>query len=150
MLMKLKKFCALPPVERRLLLLALLCLSVLRLSLWWMGFRRLQAWLIRRPAPRPSRDGLPDAATLARLVDAAANNLPGHHTCLARSLLLQFMLRRSGIDCQLMIGVRKLDDHLDAHAWIECSGVPVNDQAGVASGYSAFDGPLAARSFVSS
>jgi hypothetical protein len=150
MLMKLKKFCALPPAERKLLLQALLCLPLLSLALWSMGFRRLQAWLLRRPASHPSGDCSPDAATVARLVNAAANNLPGHHTCLPRSLLLQFLLRRGGIDCQLMIGVRKLDGRLDAHAWVECSGVPVNDQRGVASQYAVFDGPLAARSFVSS
>lgn len=108
----------------------------------------MQAWLLSRPLAGPLRRALLDTAALARLVNAAANNLPGHHTCLARSLLLQSMLRRGGVDCQLMIGVRMLGDRLDAHAWIECSNVPINDEAGIASRYSAFDGPLAARSFV--
>src|SRR3954468_6352350 len=105
MLMKLKKFFALSAAERKLLLLALFCLPVLRVALWCMGFRRLQAWLTRSPASRPPPDAFTDAATLGKLVNTAASNFPGNHTCLTRSLLLQFMLRRSGIVCQLMIGV---------------------------------------------
>jgi hypothetical protein len=146
---KLSKFRALPAKEKKLLLLAALCLPLLGLGLRWIGFRRIQAWLRSRPLAGRLRHALPEVAALARLVNAAANNLPGRHTCLARSLLLQFMLRRDGVDCQLMIGVRMLGDRFDAHAWIECSGVPISDEPGNVSRYSPFDGPLAARSFVS-
>jgi hypothetical protein len=43
--------------------------------------------------------------------------------------------------------VRKHDGHLLAHAWVECNGVPLNDDAAFVSDYLPFDGPLPAGAF---
>ncbi len=50
--------------------------------------------------------------------------LPGDTRCLRRSLVLTRMLARRGIPGRLVIGARTSPEFL-AHAWVECSGVPV-------------------------
>jgi hypothetical protein len=76
-------------------------------------------------ANRPASDGDVAAARLARLAAAAYRCLPVPSTCLRVSLVLFVMLRRRGWPAELRIGVRKLCDTLDAHAWIEHDGVVV-------------------------
>jgi hypothetical protein len=50
-------------------------------------------------------------------------------TCLRRSLALQWLLRRRGIDTELRFGVRRVagDPGLEAHAWLERHGHPVSE-----------------------
>ena len=43
-------------------------------------------------------------------------------TCLRQALVLQRMLRASGADAHLRIGVRKDAGALEAHAGVECDG----------------------------
>lgn len=59
--------------------------------------------------------------------------------CLGRSLLLWFLLRRKGIDAELVIGsLAPADGLLAAHAWVEVAGVPVNDEPRVRDRYGSF------------
>jgi len=59
--------------------------------------------------------------------------------CLARSLVVWFLLRRRGIDAVLVIGAADPGDGvLPAHAWVEVDGEPVNDDAGVRVRYGSF------------
>src|SRR5262245_27909994 len=76
------------------------------------------------------RDGLP-ADRLARLVEAAARHHLRPMTCLTRSLVLQALLRRQGIEADLPIGVRQEDGMLRAHAWVEHAGAPVGEREDV-------------------
>jgi hypothetical protein len=60
--------------------------------------------------------------------------------CLGRSLTLWFMLRRRGVDACLIIGAGvSAGEGLDAHAWVEVDGVPVNDVAYVRDHYGSFN-----------
>ena len=61
-------------------------------------------------------------------------------------LLLGWLLRRRGVQSQLCIGVRLTQGALDAHAWVECEGVPVNDNPDVNAQFASFGDliPLAA------
>jgi transglutaminase superfamily protein len=80
---------------------------------------RLQRWSRFRAAPAES-------ATLARAVwrAAALHALP--MLCLPRSLALAWMLARRGQPCEIIIGAQPKGGTLDAHAWIEQDGVPIN------------------------
>lgn len=63
-----------------------------------------------------------DAARSARVVhitEAVAMRWPTRLTCLQRSLVQVWMLRRRNLRCELKIGVRRADGALEAHAWIE-------------------------------
>lgn len=46
------------------------------------------------------------------------------HSCLRRATVLALLLRRSGHDARVVIGVRRAEGSvLEAHAWIACEGV---------------------------
>ncbi len=58
-------------------------------------------------------------------------------TCLRRSLLLGWILRRR--EPQLIVGVRKRNDKIEAHAWIRLAGVDLDPEA---DQFLPFDGRL--------
>lgn len=137
---------ALSSVQRRALALAWYLLPAVWLALWAWGLPRLQVWLTRGPLPvRAVTMPLADVAGLGRAVNIAARLTPFPVTCLTRSLLLGWLLRRHGVVSELRIGVQLKGGALSAHAWVECDGVPVNDRADVAADFPPFDdlGPMA-------
>ena len=85
--------------------------------------------LLRRLGGRSRKEA--DTCRLARLVGAASRHHLWPMTCLPRSIALQALLRRHGIEADLRIGVRREDGELRAHAWVEQSGSPVGEPADV-------------------
>jgi hypothetical protein len=85
---------------------------------------------------------MPLARRVTALAEAAFRRLPYHPTCLRRSLTLWWLLRRRGIDGELRIGVRKVGDRLEAHAWVQYQGVVLNDREDVNGAYTPFDRAL--------
>jgi Transglutaminase-like superfamily len=138
----LHKFFALSRLQQKTLLLSSLVLPVFWLALRWPGFARWQAWL---QTGRPS-SSLPTAAQskMAREMGAAVNmaaaRSPFPVTCLSRSMLLDWLLRRRGIASELCIGVQITNGVFAAHAWVQHEGIPVNDLADVGQRYAAFSG----------
>jgi len=63
-----------------------------------------------------------DLERAARLVEAAAAFYPLKATCLKKSLILLRILRTRGLPAELCLGVRKVENDLTSHAWIECNG----------------------------
>jgi hypothetical protein len=63
-----------------------------------------------------------DVHRVAYLIERAASLYPFRATCLKKSLVLLRILRRRGIPAELRLGVRKVQDELNAHAWIDCEG----------------------------
>ena len=61
----------------------------------------------------------------ARAVDRTYRHLPLARSCLRESLVLFRLLRKRGINVRLLVGVRKIGDRLEAHAWIEQDGTPL-------------------------
>lgn len=47
--------------------------------------------------------------------------------CLTRAIALARILGRRGVKTNVRLGVRQVDGRLDAHAWVELDGRPVND-----------------------
>jgi len=80
------------------------------------------------------------AAASAQLVGIAARRGLWRATCLPRALTLWRLLRHQGLRAELRIGVRKEAGLLDAHAWVEYDGLPLDDASDVAERYAAFDG----------
>lgn len=132
-----------PARDRWSFLRALILLPCCRLGLRALGYRRLTALLERSSRPSPNHQ--PSEALVAahrQAVERASRYLPGQYTCLHRSLLLWWTLRRAGLDCRLRIGVRKDEGELAAHAWIEHQGRAINDQPAVADEFAPFEAPL--------
>jgi hypothetical protein len=95
-----------------------------------ISFRRLQK--ILAPKSRTLDKSQPEEARvtirrLRRWVDIAARYHLHPMTCLRRSLVLQRLLGQQGIAANLQIGVRKEEENLDAHAWLEYHGLPIGE-----------------------
>ena len=75
------------------------------------------------------------ARRLARVVAIAGRNHFACMTCLHRSLALQRMLTRRGIDARVRIGWRRAEDVLQGHAWLECGGAVINDASEAVARY---------------
>lgn len=91
-----------------------------------VSLSRLAQWVDTRV-----RSGLgnrpPDNQALADYVSRLLYRLPRpwRHTCLRRSAVLYYLLRKSGCPVGLRIGVRKEPDtSLAAHAWLVRDGEP--------------------------
>ncbi len=131
-------FHALTWPERRTLLAAIGWLPLFSLGLRVLGPRRFQVWLQRDNPPIGSKVSLDDIVRIATLVNIAARQAPVPATCLTRSLLLGWVLRRRGVANQLRIGVRLTQGALDAHAWVEYAGIPINDRPDVGEQFAPF------------
>jgi len=127
------RFRRLPPSERRTALAAILLLPLAAAGLRLLGYRSMLAVLAHTPraAPAAGVDGLRSAAIVARVAEA----IPGRPQCLVRSLVLGAILRFQGRNACLRIGVRRVNGALDAHAWVELDGSPLDDCDRVARGF---------------
>lgn len=146
LLRKLRSFYRLPAIDRRRVRRAMVTLLGVSWGLRTLGLSRCQRWLGRRlPAPRSAdleqhHQLITDWEWAVRL---AARNAPCRARCLEQSLTLWYLLARLGIDGALRIGVRKADAQtMEAHAWVEVAGQPVNDREDIARTYLPFEGPL--------
>ncbi len=85
-------------------------------------------------------NNLAAARIVARMVAVAAGHGIYRSNCLKQSLVLWWLLGRSGIQSEIKIGVnRDGAKPLNAHAWVECSGQVLNDTEDVQQRFSAFE-----------
>jgi len=139
------RFLELPTTERWSFLRAVVLLPALALALLLLGLRRSQALLMclsPLPGRRDEHDGVspnPRVRSIARMVRAAASHGPYRANCLKQSLTLWWLLRLEGIESELRIGVQKSPVGVEAHAWVECDGVPLNERDDVALRFLPFD-----------
>lgn len=139
---KLERWRALPGNERWLLLRLAVLLPAMGAALRCLGVRRTFDLLRGEVASAPSTVPLAAQATaarLARLIDIASRHGPYNATCLRRSLVLWWLLRRRGLPAALRIGVAKAEEQMRAHAWVELAGRVVNDRAAVAADYAVYE-----------
>ena len=146
---KLSKFLALTAAEKRLFLKTAMLSPLFWLGLRVFGLARLQAWIEHSPRAKKTSYSVTELQGIGTLVNSAAHYAPGPVTCLTRSLLLRWLLRRRGIASDLRIGVQLVQGRLDAHAWVEVAGVPINDAPDVGQRFAAFNEPLSPRAFSS-
>lgn len=132
----------LTPADRRHLTEALLGLPWVGLGTRWLGFKAMQRKVTSGVLGTGSLDfsrSVTRARAMAHWVEVAARRGLHKGTCLTRSLTLLMLLRKEGIEGDLRIGVRLVAGKLDAHAWVEVHGEPVNDTPDVASRYAAYE-----------
>jgi hypothetical protein len=123
MFASLSRFARLPSQERRLRLGALALLAPVRLLLWLFPLRAVRSILsgVER-LPGTPVDAPPER--VAGAVEAAARYVP-RATCLTRALTAQVMLRRRGREALLRVGLRRGEDGVEGHAWLESDGLVV-------------------------
>lgn len=109
-------------------------------------FRRVQNWTLgdqgkvfahsqNAELSVQSESDLRSARQLGAQVSRAARNHVYPMSCLRRSLVLQGLLARRGIAAELRIGVRRDGERLQAHAWVEVAGVPIEEPEEIAAAY---------------
>jgi hypothetical protein len=124
-------------LSRRERLTFLSALFLLPLASIVLRFGRYQSVLaaLEKATPlkeqRPRGDSMSQALRTAELVNAAAQRGPYDATCLRRSLVLWWLLRRRGIDSRLRIGARMTGENFSAHAWVEYQQTVLNDSPDV-------------------
>lgn len=133
---KQRRFAECSPQERWLLLQAAVLLPAAAVARRVANFKRLQTLIARLMPLMPAASGTPQtvlelAQRSARMVQIAAQHGLVRANCLEQSLVLWGLLRRQGIDGQIVIGARKIDGQFEAHAWVELQGTVLNDTADV-------------------
>ena len=121
----LRKFLALAPVERRLLVKATCLLTLVQLGLGRVPFTMLRRLVLRDTGDggRPADGQRQFADLVVWAVTAASRRVPGRTTCLSRALTVQALLARSGCPSRLHVGViRGKQGEVEGHAWVECEG----------------------------
>lgn len=122
----LRKFLALAPVERRLLVKATCLLAMVQLGLGRVPFTMLRRRLVTRhtgDGGRPADGQRQFADLVVWAVTAASRRVPGRTTCLSRALTVQALLARGGCPSRLHVGViRGKQGEVEGHAWVECEG----------------------------
>jgi hypothetical protein len=104
------------------------------IALHTAGFQRTITFIERlsRGRRRPAADSV-------RAVRRARSYGPFRGNCLSQSLALLWLLRRSGHDGELRIGVKSDAGRLLSHAWVELDGETI-DPAAISDQYVAFSG----------
>lgn len=165
-----KRVLAWEASERRLLIQAVVMLPLTALGLRLFGFNRCYKGLARLTTGRfngtmeLNKEGLlgksEQEATIRRTLRimrlAVRHGFYGGN-CLSRSLTLWWLLRRQGITSDLRIGIRRRcvrqkeagtrtkGEQLEAHAWVELEGYPLNESEHVHQRYVAFEQPIVPR-----
>lgn len=122
----------------------------LLLRLWWLllsvdvALRLSSLRTLRRLIPTV-RDDEPwqagdfeQADRLCRLAAVAGRHQLYPMRCLVQALAVELMLARRGRAVELRIGVRRDDERVAAHAWLERGGRVLGDPAG-ARGYAVLE-----------
>jgi Transglutaminase-like superfamily len=141
------RFLRLTGFEREIIIEGVIGLLVTRVGLHLVGFRRWSVALSKIAPLRPEsvkRESpiLPSANVIARMESGAARSLFYRPSCLERSMVLCWLLRSRGIPAELRVGAHRQATRFEAHAWVECEGVVLNDSDDVHLHFVPFDGPV--------
>src|SRR5215470_15033809 len=142
---RLRRFRELPAPARRIFLRAAALLPWVALRLRVQGFRVTKNWLqsfAKNNSANISLGTAERAQLTAQMVRAAARHGIGHPSCLEESLVLLHLLSAQGIAAQLRIGVKKNIPQFEAHAWIECEGIALNESEALHDHYAPFEAEL--------
>jgi hypothetical protein len=130
--------------EQSTFIQAVFMLPFMALALRLIGVTRSQAALSRFSHLYKDRSKKPgeiiqQARVMARMLALANRYGLYRANCLQQSVTLWWLLGRQGIESSVSVGVRKRADKLEAHAWVECSGVVLNDRDDIHESYAPFD-----------
>ena len=116
---------------------AIVTLAVLQAGSHVVEFPRLLSWATRTPGVVLAGTTREDIQRVTWLL-----GLCGRLTrtrCLTQCLALVRLLSRRGVVSELRIGVRRENDRLHAHAWVELMGEVLNDKQHCLQSFAAFD-----------
>lgn len=132
---------ALSGLERLSALKYLLLLNSVALALRWFGLSTVQGYIFKQIQSVPKIPSDPTKALRQALELGAYIGFVNHRfnwlqvSCLPESLTVWWLLGRRGIPSHMRIGVRKVDQRLDGHAWVEVEGQVVSGDPNLAGEY---------------
>ena len=137
---RLARLRSLSAAQWRLVMTSMVLVPAVQISLRFRGFNRTASAL----AARSERRAVPTEPALVRPAAEAVGLVAGRSVigarCLGRSLVLWFLLRRRGVDAELVVGAdMPRGGEFSAHAWVEVAGEPVNDAPDVRERFGSFD-----------
>lgn len=123
----LTKLIRLSWVEYPLLLEAAIWLTIARIAILMLPFRRVARYCGQQTTEVPVVDA-PEHKNLLKQISWAvtviSHYLPWEPKCLAQALVAKMMLKRRGISSTLYLGLAKnRDNELRAHAWLRSGTV---------------------------
>jgi len=134
MLNKIQKFQALEWQRKKSFLQAYFLLGIMRAAVLLVSFKRLSRSLQHHPEQAPPQlldvAQLKQAEAIGWAVMTAAGHTPWNSNCLAQALTAQRMLSKQHIPGMFFLGVKKDQQQLDAHAWLQCDGQILTGKAG--------------------
>jgi hypothetical protein len=140
MFSKIRTFFELPNSHKWIFIKISLIVPLVELGIKTIKFKRTLAILklfINRNPHSPENE--------LKLVGRYTNYLHLYHRkfpflgkCLARSLTLWFLLKREGIETELKFGMKKENEKLLAHSWLEYDGKPLITKSEINEGYISF------------
>lgn len=133
-----RKLMRMPGRDLGFLLAAALALPVVWAGLKLYGVAPLRAKLKGKPSQSQAATDLQHLRILGHRVNRIGGFELGAHSCLPTSIVFDWLCRRRGISSQLCIGVRFVDRRLEAHAWVEWGGKPINDRDDIARNFAPF------------
>jgi hypothetical protein len=116
--------------DRLLFVQVWLLLLAVDLALRVAPFRKVRRWIESSgPKKKTAKEEQTEAVVrrTGDFVDRAARHHLYEMTCLRRSLALQWLLSRRGLETRLQFGVRRENGNLQAHAWLEHEGQVIGE-----------------------
>ncbi len=119
-------------------------LPLTALTLWLLGFTRTRSMLAtlapidKNSGPGQKQATVYQAHVTAKMVTVAAQRGPFRASCLPRSLVLWWLLRRQKIESGLCLGVRKGASAIEGHAWVEYLGLSLDGASELQEGFAPF------------
>jgi len=137
---RVQRIRALDAGQWRVVATSVVLLAPIQLMLKSRGLKWTAAQLAARSDRPLGKNDHAKAVSMAEAVSLVAGRKVVGALCLGRSLLLWYLLRRRGMDAELVVGAKApVDDTWMAHAWVELDSQPVNDVADVRDVYGSFD-----------
>jgi len=94
--------------------------------------------MVRRWKVARKNGGAQDALDrVCSAVNYACIWYPKQVLCLQRSFVTTYLMRKHGVDAQMVLGAQKIP--FQAHAWVEVNGCAVNERSDVQATYSVWD-----------
>ena len=130
----LKRYTGISRARRRLLWEALAALTIAKVAMATLPFRRIAAWLGTPGAESPATAAPEEIRTAEEVgwaVAVLARRVPWDGRCLAQALAATGMLRRRGLEGTVSFGARRGESAgFDAHAWLRLGSCVVTGGPG--------------------
>lgn len=123
MFRRIKQYNQLPGHEKRILFLAWQRSWQVRISLWLYSYKQTRSRIEDQYTSKEKKPQNSVSAGRVAYLVMAASKWVFSSTCLTRALVGEWMLKESGFNPSLHIGVKKGEGkNFEAHAWLEMDG----------------------------